>query len=50
MILARKAWSKIKPGEDPRKSRQKVISSLVRKGYDWDIARQASDTAESENL
>ena len=50
VILARKAWSKIKPGEDPRKSRQKVISSLVRKGYDWDIARQASDTAESENL
>ncbi len=50
VILARKGWSKIKPGEDPRKSRQKVISSLVRKGYDWDIARQASDTAESENL
>ena len=46
--LAVKAWSRAKPGEDPRKTRQRIISSLVRKGFDWDLARQASDTAESE--
>ena len=46
--LAAKAWSKVIPGEDPRKTRQRIISSLVRKGFDWDLARQASDTAESE--
>ena len=48
--LAVKAWSRAKPGEDPRKTRQRIISSLVRKGFDWDLARQASDTAESEVL
>ena len=45
--LARKAWSRVRSGEDRRKSRQKVISSLVRKGFDWDVARQASDQAEN---
>lgn len=44
--FARKAWSRIRPGEDPRKSRQKVIASLVRKGFSWDLARRASDDAE----
>lgn len=43
--FAVKAWSKVKSGEDPRKSRQKIITSLVRKGYGWDIAAQAADTA-----
>ena len=43
--LAAKAWSRAKPGEDPRKTRQKIIASLVRKGYDWDIAKQAVDAA-----
>ena len=40
-----KAWSKARSGEDPRKSRQKIIVSLVRKGYGWDIAAQAADAA-----
>jgi regulatory protein len=44
-VLAVKAWSKTKSGEDPRKSRQKIIASLVRKGYGWDIAIQAVDSA-----
>ena len=48
--LAVKAWSRAKPGDDPRKTRQRIISSLVRKGFDWDLARQASDTAESETI
>jgi len=47
-VLAAKAWSKAKPGEDLRKTRQRIIASLVRKGFDWDLAKQASDTAESE--
>ena len=47
-VLARKAWSRVRPGEDIRKSRQKVIVSLVRKGFGWEDARAASDAAESE--
>ena len=47
-VLARKAWSRVRPGEDIRKSRQKVIASLIRKGYGWEEARAASDAAESE--
>lgn len=43
--FAVKAWSKAISGEDPRKSRQKIIASLVRKGYGWDIAAQAADAA-----
>ena len=46
--LARKAWKKHVPGEDLRSRRQKVIASLVRKGYDWDTASAASRKAEHE--
>ena len=45
--LARKAWNRIRPGEDIRKARQKVIASLVRKGYGWDEARSAAEKAEN---
>ena len=45
--LAEKAWKRITPGEDIRKSRQKVKAFLVRKGYDWDTARAACAEAES---
>ena len=38
---ALKAWSRIKPGENTGKARQKVIASLVRKGFDWETARKA---------
>ena len=48
LALARKSWARMKPDEDSRKSRQKVIASLVRKGYDWETARAASDAAEQE--
>ena len=44
--LACKAWSHIKPGEDKYKSRQKVITSLIRKGYNWDQAKKACEYAE----
>lgn len=47
VALAEKAWSRTKPGEDPGKTRQRIISSLVRKGFTWDQAKKASDDAES---
>ena len=47
-IQARKAWKRISSVEDPRRSRQKVIASLVRKGYDWDTARSACERVEKE--
>ncbi len=46
--LAEKAWKRCGPDEDRRKSRQKVIASLVRKGYDWETARSACEAAENE--
>ncbi len=46
--LAKKAWARVKPDSDLYKSRQKVISSLVRKGYSWEIAKEACNTAEKD--
>lgn len=46
---ARKLWAKTRPEDDIRKARQRIISSLLRKGYAWEIAKQASDTAEGES-
>lgn len=46
-LLAQKAWNRMKSGEDIRKSRQKVIQFLIRKGYDWETARNACIKAES---
>ena len=48
LILAEKAWKRMDPSGDIRKNRQKVISALVRKGYDWDTARSACDAFLSE--
>ncbi len=45
--LARKAWKRVGTG-DIRKNRQKVIASLVRKGYDWETAGKACREAEEE--
>ncbi len=46
--FALRAWNRTKPEEDIRKSRQKVIACLVRKGYDWETARSACDAAEKQ--
>ena len=46
LVLAQKAWKRIRPGEDIRKSRQKVIASVVRKGFSWDTAKSACEAAE----
>ncbi len=48
VILARKGFARAREGEDPRKTLQRVISSIVRRGYDWDVARQACDEALKE--
>ena len=39
--LAAKAAARIKPGEDPRKSANRILGMLSRRGYGWDIAREA---------
>ncbi len=41
--LARKLSRKTGEKEDPRKARQRLISALVRRGYDWDIARSVCE-------
>lgn len=46
--LARKAWKRVGTAGDMRKNRQKVIASLVRKGYDWETAGKACREAEEE--
>ena len=46
--LAEKAWRNAKPGEDPRKTRSRILSALVRKGYDWELARRALDRVTEE--
>ena len=46
--LAKKAWARAKPDSDLYKRRQKVIASLVRKGYSWEMAKEACSTAETD--
>ena len=41
-VLAEKALHRAKPGEDPRKTAQRIVGMLARRGYSWDIARKAS--------
>ena len=43
--LAMKGFAKMKPGEDPRKARQRILRSLVSRGFDWDTAKEACDKA-----
>ena len=47
VALARKAWKRVGTGGDVRKNRQRVIASLVRKGYDWETAGKACREAEN---
>ena len=46
--LAQKALDRAKAGEDPRKTAQRVIGMLVRRGYGWDIARAAIERCMGE--
>ena len=39
--LVEKNLHRAKPGEDPRKTAQRITAMLARRGYGWDIAREA---------
>ena len=39
--LVKKAMARVKPGEDPRKTAQRITAMLARRGYGWDVAREA---------
>ena len=39
--LVEKAMARVKPGEDPRKTTQRITAMLARRGYGWEIAREA---------
>ncbi len=41
IALAEKAAARIKPGEDRRKSAARISAMLARRGYSWDITREA---------
>ena len=46
--LAKKGLQRKKAGEDIRKTLQRVISGIVRRGYDWETAREACEQAARE--
>jgi len=41
VALAEKAAARIKPGEDMRKATNRIAAMLARRGYSWDIAKEA---------
>ncbi len=45
IALAEKAAARIKPDEDPRKAANRIAGMLARRGYTWDIAREAVQQA-----
>ena len=50
IALAEKAAARIKPGEDIRKASSRIAGMLARRGYSWDIAKQAIQQALSDEL
>ncbi len=46
--LAAKYLRKAKPGEDPRKTEQRALAALIRRGYGYDEARAALAQARQE--
>ena len=50
IALAEKAAARIKPGEDVRKASSRIAGMLARRGYSWDIAKQAIQQALSDEL
>lgn len=46
--LVEKAAARIKPGEDPRKAAQRITGMLIRRGYSWDVAREAISSVLSD--
>lgn len=41
VALAEKGLQRGKPGEDPRKTAQRTTAMLARRGFSWDIAKEA---------
>ena len=50
VALAKKAAARIKPGEDMRKATNRIAAMLARRGYSWDIAKEAIRHAISDEL
>ena len=50
IALAQKAAARIKPGEDPHKAANRISGMLARRGYSWDITRQAIQEALSNDM
>ena len=49
VYLARKALRRAKPGEEPGKTRQRMLGALLRRGFSWDQARSAVESVLSED-
>ncbi len=45
LALAEKAAARIKPGEDRRKSAARISAMLARRGYSWDVTKEAVSQA-----
>ncbi len=45
IALAEKAAARRKPGEDPRKAAARIQGMLARRGYGWDVVREAVQRA-----
>lgn len=50
VALAEKAAARIKPGEDMRKACSRIAGMLARRGYSWDIAKEAIRQAVSDEI
>lgn len=50
IALAEKAAARIKPGEDPRKAAGRIAGMLARRGYSWDVAKEAIQHAFSDEI
>lgn len=50
IALAEKAAARIKPGEDPRKAASRIAGMLARRGYSWDVAKEAIQHAFSDEI
>lgn len=50
VALAEKAAARIKPGEDMRKAANRIAGMLARRGYSWDIAKEAIRQALSDEV
>ena len=48
--LAQKAAARIKPGEDMRKAASRIAGMLARRGYTWDITKEAIRQALSDEI